>query len=299
MISKQQRETQGYFSRHAEEWYALAKDRPPDKFNIVRQRCNYVAEVVGRLESVKQFLDLGCGSGDLAIEMARLGLNCVGVDFAPKMVSIARRRADEMHLSDRCEFVAASVLEFTPDGPPFDLVAALGLIEYFSFEETGHVFDRCREFLAEDGTLVVGSRNRLFNIVSFNDYTRMEIDAGNLDMLMAEALAICAADSTEDCLEAITALDQPQAPLSDYPVTGVPVSVRHQYTPGQLCRLLRDCGFKAVSLSPVHYHVAPPLFLKSRPDLHARMALEMQEQILDCHLALPHASSFLVEARKQ
>jgi ubiquinone/menaquinone biosynthesis C-methylase UbiE len=38
-------------------------------------------------------LDAGCGTGRVAIELARRGVNVVGVDVDPSMIETARRRA--------------------------------------------------------------------------------------------------------------------------------------------------------------------------------------------------------------
>ena len=38
-------------------------------------------------------LDLGCGTGDLAIELARRGIAVLGIDFVPAAIEVARARA--------------------------------------------------------------------------------------------------------------------------------------------------------------------------------------------------------------
>ncbi len=53
----------------------------------------------------KHVLDAGCGTGYLSRELARRGARVVGVDFAPAMVEIARKRAHEQGL-DIDHFVA-------------------------------------------------------------------------------------------------------------------------------------------------------------------------------------------------
>jgi ubiquinone/menaquinone biosynthesis C-methylase UbiE len=65
-------------------------------------------------------LDVGCGTGFLAFELAARGHRATGVDFAPAMVAEARRKAVERGLDVRFEEGDAEQLAF-PDGS-FDLV---------------------------------------------------------------------------------------------------------------------------------------------------------------------------------
>src|SRR5947208_5647921 len=50
----------------------------------------------------KSVLDAGCGTGRVAIELARRGIEVVGVDLDPGMLSTAARKAPhlEWHLDD-------------------------------------------------------------------------------------------------------------------------------------------------------------------------------------------------------
>lgn len=54
-------------------------------------------------------LDLGCGSGDLLLELARRNASFVGwgVDFNPAMLKIARARMREAHMGKRVRFLKA------------------------------------------------------------------------------------------------------------------------------------------------------------------------------------------------
>lgn len=57
-------------------------------------------------------LDVGCGSGDLAIALAGRGLTVLGVDFSERAVALARQRAAVLpaDVRDRLEFVVADGL---------------------------------------------------------------------------------------------------------------------------------------------------------------------------------------------
>lgn len=67
-------------------------------------------------------LDAGCGTGRVAVELARRGHDVVGVDLDPSMLAVARREAP--HLS----WVEADLAHLDPAdlGDPFDLVVCAG-----------------------------------------------------------------------------------------------------------------------------------------------------------------------------
>jgi ubiquinone/menaquinone biosynthesis C-methylase UbiE len=71
-------------------------------------------------------LDAGCGTGFLSVELALRGHRVTGVDFAPEMIALARRKAAERALSIRFEEADAEQLPFAP--ATFDLVISRHLL---------------------------------------------------------------------------------------------------------------------------------------------------------------------------
>lgn len=69
------------------------------------------------------FLDVGCGSGQLALMAARDGLHVTGVDIAANLVERARSRAQAEDLQARFEEADAEALPFEDES--FDVVASL------------------------------------------------------------------------------------------------------------------------------------------------------------------------------
>jgi demethylmenaquinone methyltransferase/2-methoxy-6-polyprenyl-1,4-benzoquinol methylase len=59
-------------------------------------------------EKPQRILDLGCGTGDLAIYIARLALKdieIIGLDYSPPMLARARRKAFQAGVSDSIDFI--------------------------------------------------------------------------------------------------------------------------------------------------------------------------------------------------
>lgn len=95
-------------------------------------------------------LDAGCGSGRVAIELARRGIEVVGVDADASMIHAARSRAPELR------WILASVTELDlPDR--FDVVVMAGNVPLFTPPGTaGELVAGCARHLCTDGRLICG-----------------------------------------------------------------------------------------------------------------------------------------------
>jgi SAM-dependent methyltransferase len=111
------------------------------------------ADLVGAL-GVHTVLDAGCGTGRVAIELARRGLDVVGTDVDPSMLATARRLAPEL------EWVEAD-LSTLDLGRTFDAVVLAGNVLIFVAPGTeAAVLDRCAAHLEPGGLLVAGFQLR-------------------------------------------------------------------------------------------------------------------------------------------
>lgn len=87
-------------------------------------------------------LDVGCGSGRYAVELARRGAEVVGLDLAPAMVDMARHAARQAGVEDRCRFEVGEFLQWcAPDH--VDICLGIGFFDYI--REPGPVLARMRE----------------------------------------------------------------------------------------------------------------------------------------------------------
>jgi SAM-dependent methyltransferase len=95
-------------------------------------------------------LDAGCGTGRVATELARRGIDVVGVDLDPPMLAAAREKAPDLH------WVQADLV--TVDlGRTFDVVAMPGNVMIFLHPGTEPaVVANLARHVAADGFLVAG-----------------------------------------------------------------------------------------------------------------------------------------------
>ncbi len=197
---------------------------------------------------------------------------------------------------NNAHFICLSIFDFDLSGKAFDLISANGFIEYISYKELFLFLERCQSCLAKGGSLVLGSRNRLFNIFSLNQFTAEELDTGSIPALLKEAIALA---SGADLME-LLALEPAslQSESARHAFTGVKVETRFQFTPVQLMRLLVEKGFSVKSLYPIHIHGVAPLFKNNHPEIHHSIATLLQSFADESQALLPFSSSFMVHAQK-
>lgn len=83
----------------------------------------------------KTVLDVGCASGRFAFQIIRAGAAKVyGTDISAKALDLAAKRGAELGMQDKLEFFPSDVVQPNAPLPQADLVAALGVIEYFNAE---------------------------------------------------------------------------------------------------------------------------------------------------------------------
>jgi SAM-dependent methyltransferase len=99
-------------------------------------------------------LDVGCGSGDLALALARRGLQVLGIDVVEAAIAQARAKADALapEVAGRLEFAVGDALRPTLLGRRFGAVVDSGF--YHLFEQAPRD-DLAAEFAA---TLLPGGR---------------------------------------------------------------------------------------------------------------------------------------------
>ena len=128
------------------------------------------ADFIGRLGAAS-VLDAGCGTGRVGRELARRGLDVVGVDIDPEMLAVARRTAPGVtwHLAD---------LATVELGRTFQAVVMAGNVMIFLAPGSeGTVVENMARHLEEGGLLVAGfqlSPGRL----SLGRYDAIAADAG-------------------------------------------------------------------------------------------------------------------------
>ncbi len=117
-------------------------------------------------------LDAGCGTGRVAIELGRRGVDVVGVDVDPSMLATARSRAPALRFEQGD--LADAALDL---GRTFDLVVLAGNVPLFTPPGTqAALVAGCARHVAPGGLLMAGfSVDRGYGLPSYDGHC---IDAG-------------------------------------------------------------------------------------------------------------------------
>lgn len=129
-------------------------------------------DVHGEVEFVMRFhpatvLDAGCGTGRVARELTRRGVDVIGVDADPSMIETARR------LAPRLEWVVADLVGLDLQRQ-FDLVVMAGNVPLFTRPGTeAALAESCARHIRDDGHLVTGFQlDRGYDLSRYDDDCR-------------------------------------------------------------------------------------------------------------------------------
>lgn len=108
-------------------------------------------------------LDVGCGSGDLAIHLARAGLEVVGIDFSERGIAQARARASGLpaDAARRLDFRVADALRPSLLERRFGAVVDSGFLHVLAPADRGRFLDELASVLLPGGRYyLLGFRER-------------------------------------------------------------------------------------------------------------------------------------------
>lgn len=104
----------------------------------------------------KHILDVGCGDGVLAVELARRGARVTGIDPSFDMIAAARERAAKQGKSVTFEIATAAALPFEAES--FDAVTAVTVLCFI--DDPGAGPKEMARVLRAGGRLIVGELGR-------------------------------------------------------------------------------------------------------------------------------------------
>jgi ubiquinone/menaquinone biosynthesis C-methylase UbiE len=137
---------------------------------VAPQRYDWAVRVMtgGRLDRVKdriaeqvhsgdRILDLGCGTGTLAVRCLKKGAYVTGLDSSEYMLAQAVRNATRAGVAEHLTVVRDSVTQLRkhfPDGS-FDIVTSTMALGEFPREFLDHIFNDCKRLLRPNGRLLI------------------------------------------------------------------------------------------------------------------------------------------------
>lgn len=123
--------------------------------------------------SIKNIADLGCGTGEITIRLAKKNYSLIGVDYASEMLTHAEQKATKEKLP--IQWIHQDLRELSGLNQLDAVVSYCDVINYItSEEEVGNVFNKIAASLKEEGLFIFDVHalahveNRLMN-QSFTD----------------------------------------------------------------------------------------------------------------------------------
>lgn len=123
--------TTRYFDDHVDFWNDVYVR--PDVFSVIHQerRRQALALIDGLgLEAGAKVLEVGCGSGRFAVDLAARGLQVDAVDASEGMVQATRQRARQAGVQDALRAFVADVHQLDAESEAYSLVVALGVVPW-------------------------------------------------------------------------------------------------------------------------------------------------------------------------
>jgi ubiquinone/menaquinone biosynthesis C-methylase UbiE len=98
-------------------------------------------------------LEVGCGRGATALDLAQLGARVVGLDYAETAISTCEALRDTMKLEGSAEFLLGDARALPFESESFDFVYSIGLLEHF--DQPGVLLAEQRRVLKPGGFILV------------------------------------------------------------------------------------------------------------------------------------------------
>lgn len=142
----------GFSQRMLKEHLSQEHDAASRRAHIIDRQVGWIHDhVLGGQAS--RILDLGCGPGLYTSRLARLGHECVGIDYGPASIAYARQAAEREGL--RCRYVEADVRE-AAYGNGYDLAMFLfGELNVFRPADARVILGKAHDALRDGGLLLL------------------------------------------------------------------------------------------------------------------------------------------------
>lgn len=122
-------------------------------------RIDSVYDRVVQLARGPRVLDLGCGTGNVALRLAARGLHVTGVDQSPEMLAFARKKVTTGVAVRWLEAGAVEIVDhFQPAS--FDTIISVLLISELSASEQAETLRQCHHLLRAGGQLIIADEVR-------------------------------------------------------------------------------------------------------------------------------------------
>jgi len=132
-------------------------------------------------------LDIGCGWGGLAIDLARIfQAEVVGITLSTEQIATAEELARQNGLCGQCRF---ALTDYREQQGGFDRIVSVGMFEHVGARYYDDFFAKARSLLAEDGVMLLHSIGRSDGPGATNAWITKYIFPGGYAPALSEVVA--------------------------------------------------------------------------------------------------------------
>jgi cyclopropane-fatty-acyl-phospholipid synthase len=133
-------------------------------------------------------LDIGCGWGGLALDLARdAGANVLGVTLSEEQIAVARERSEKAHLSERCRF---ELVDYRALSGTYDRIVSVGMFEHVGVPHYPAFFRKVSNLLADEGVMLLHAIGRVDGPGISNPWITKYIFPGGYTPALSEVLPV-------------------------------------------------------------------------------------------------------------
>jgi ubiquinone/menaquinone biosynthesis C-methylase UbiE len=123
--------------------------------------------LAAHVQEGQRVLDVGCGTGALALRMARRGARVKAIDVSAEMLELATQRAEEAGLRERVALAEMGVAELDGEAScSYDVVSCGLCLSELSDDEVAYTLRQARRVLVPGGLLLVADEVTPRRVVS-------------------------------------------------------------------------------------------------------------------------------------
>jgi 2-polyprenyl-3-methyl-5-hydroxy-6-metoxy-1,4-benzoquinol methylase len=150
-----------YFDRNSDSWRDLYVTPRTTNELVLQERLNYALDLLSRNVPLHStVLDVGCGSGSVAVKIAQMGYRVHGIDISQQMIASCREQLSRAFPeSESITFTAGDFMDMELEASHFEAVIALGFLEYQTDEPA--VLRRFHNIMKTGGLLIVSGPQSL------------------------------------------------------------------------------------------------------------------------------------------
>lgn len=233
----------GFSKRMLSEHLSQAHDLASRRFEVIDTHIKWIHHKL-LTEKPAKILDLGCGPGFYTSRLAKLGHECVGVDYSPASIKYATEQASKEKLS--CEYLHEDIRK-ADFGTGFDLAMLIfGELNVFRPADAKTILKKANHALVGDGILLLEPHSfGAVKSISEQPSSWYSTEAG----LFSDKPHICLDESFWDGESSTTTkryfiIDASTSDVARYATT------YQACTEQQYRSLLKECGFEVIKFYP-------------------------------------------------